>query len=195
VAAAAAGRLHLQTRKWYGKEKRRDHVQLWQMAWRHRACVSTSTEGAVGEQLPSCRIPVERARVFSAHRRWGARFMQCALGHGWFGAYRQRFNLSEDIHCPCSVGAPDSDTSDPIVQTRDHLLYDCPRFAEARRAHITDRLSGRALSHRVLFSSRDGIPRLLDFLSTTDAFSSIRGPFTPHVGTRAPSNGTADLPT
>jgi hypothetical protein len=61
--------------------------------------------------------------------------------------------------------------------------------------HITGQHSGRVPSHWVLFGSKDGIRRLLAFLSASDAFSAMRGPFTPRVGTRGlqRARGTSDL--
>jgi len=53
-----------------------------------------------------------------------SRFSRCVTGHAPLGAYRQRFNLGGDIHCPCKVGYG-------ILETRDHSLYSCPRWVHA----------------------------------------------------------------
>ena len=47
-----------------------------------------------------------------------ARMTRCILGHAPIGDYFRRFNISEPHGCVCD-GEP--------LQTRDHLLYHCPR--------------------------------------------------------------------
>jgi hypothetical protein len=75
-----------------------------------------------------------------------------------------------------------------IVRAQSGLLTRTPRTPSSRR--------GTTCSTTARASRRQGgRTSPTASLSTTDAFSSIRGPFTPHVGTRAPSNGTAGLPT
>jgi ribonuclease HI len=177
----------------------------WQLAWRHQKKSSTSAEDAVGGRLPMRKLKGDQRHntkwplgpVFSAPRRWGARVMQVALGHGWFGTYRQRFNLG-DSSCPCSdpLGGGDErgeDDPDPILQTRNHLLRECPHFEDAQRAHLTNIVLDFVPSDSTLFSSRDGVSRLLGFLSATDAFGPIRGSYRPQVSARAPASGLEAL--
>jgi ribonuclease HI len=177
----------------------------WQMEWRHRKVVSTSALWAVGRRLPSRKFKDDRrhntewplGQVFKSTRRWGARVMQVALGHGWFGAYRQRFNLG-DSRCPCSdpVGPgdePADDDPDPVLQTRWHLLYECPLFEDARTRFLHNHVLDILPSEEYLFGSSDGIKSLLAFLSATDAFGPIRGSYRPQVSPTAPPAGSQAL--
>jgi hypothetical protein len=177
----------------------------WQMEWRHCKVISTSALWAVGRRLPSRKFKDNRrhntewplGQVFKSTRRWGARVIQVALGHGWFGAYRSRFNLG-DSACPCSDPPgdgvePAADDPDPVPQTRWHLLYKCPLFEDARTRFLYGHGLGILPSKECLFGSSDGIKRLLTFLSATDAFGPIRGSYHPQVSPTAPPAGPQAL--
>jgi hypothetical protein len=177
----------------------------WQMEWCHRKTVSTSAGFAVRRRLPSRKFKDDRrhntewplGQVFKSTRRWGARVIQVALGHRWFGAYRSHFNLGNSS-CPCSdplEGGDETaeDDPDPVLQTCWHLLFECPLFEDARTRFLYNHVLGILPSEEYLFGSSDGIKSLLAFLSATDAFGPIRGSYRPQVSPTAPPAGSQAL--
>ena len=51
-------------------------------------------------------------------------FTRAITGHAPTGEYRLRFFPDQPFHCPC--GAP--------IQTRDHILHECPRYVDRLRS-------------------------------------------------------------
>jgi hypothetical protein len=73
----------------------------------------------------------------------------------------------------------------PVIQTREHLLFECSRFAEARKRHIDCWFYGGSVSLGNLFGDWDGRKRLLGFLTETNAFfktTPCRLPENPDTG-------------
>jgi hypothetical protein len=177
----------------------------WQMEWRHCNKVSTSAGFAVRRRLPSRKFKDDRrhntewplAQVFKSTRRWGARVIQVALGHRWFGVYRLHFNLGNSS-CPCSDPLESGDEAadddpDLVLQTQWHLLYECPLFKDARTRFLYNHVLGILPSEEYLFGSSDGIKNLLAFLSATNVFGPIRGSYRPQVSPTAPLAGSQVL--
>ncbi|KAI5118391.1 hypothetical protein M0805_007525 [Coniferiporia weirii] len=92
-----------------------------------------------------------------ASRALQSRAVQVVLGHGHFGAYAARFLPDLPISCPC--GAP--------LQTREHLLLECPLFQHARGPlPVEDRPSAQP----PVWGSKLGLGWLFPFLRRTTAF-------------------------
>jgi hypothetical protein len=143
----------------------------WQKDWIECAASYGSALVTVAGRLPQHQLDKKIVHLFRAKRRWGARAVQVMLGHGWFGEYYSRFSIDEDPTCPCVGWAPEHGTGGPhVTQTRKHLLFECSRFAEARKRHIDCWFYGGSVSLGNLFGDWDGRERLLGFLTETNAF-------------------------
>ncbi|KIJ57827.1 hypothetical protein HYDPIDRAFT_61421, partial [Hydnomerulius pinastri MD-312] len=93
-------------------------------------------------------------------------------GHGFRGDYYARFVPSESTECQC--GHP--------LQTREHILSDCPLF-EPYRHHL------RAVSHSIsppfILGTKAGLTALTKFTQSSRAFAKAtaqrdRPPAQPH---------------
>jgi hypothetical protein len=93
------------------------------------------------------------------------------LGHGWFGEYYSQFSIDKDPTYPCMGWAPKHGTGGPpVIQTHKHLLFECSRFAEARKRHIDCWFYGSLVLLGNLFGDWDGRKRLLGLLTETNTF-------------------------
>jgi hypothetical protein len=79
------------------------------------------------------------------------------LGHGFFGEYYSRHVPSEDVSCPCGFW----------LQTRGHLLADCPLF-EQHRHHL--RKASASCDENIILGTAKGRAALMLFLRDSDAF-------------------------
>jgi hypothetical protein len=86
------------------------------------------------------------------------RFNQLVLGRCFTGEYYQRFNIDEELDCPCGH-AP--------LQTIRHVLLDCRLHSEPR---MLLRKVSRSLNLAVLFGTEKGREALLSFLAVSSAF-------------------------
>ena len=102
-------------------------------------------------------IPQQQFR--SMPRELFGRITQIATGHGYFGEYYQRFVPSCSPYCVCT-----DPTSPPIVETREHILFDCPRYAMHRPI-----LKNRPLAN--LLNPDLGLDDLTKFLRKSGAFT------------------------
>ena len=87
------------------------------------------------------------------------RITQIISGHGYLGEYYLNFVHYESLWCPCT-----DKVSNPTLQTRDHVLYECPSY-EAHR-HLID--------NRSIFSMinpKDGLQDFIKFLKGTGAIT------------------------
>ena len=85
------------------------------------------------------------------------RLIQVILDHGFFGEYYSRFVPTEDVDCPCGE----------LIQTLQHVLYDCPLHNEARTRMYE--VSG-PLHPSCLFGTVPGLRAIASFLSSSSAF-------------------------
>lgn len=70
-----------------------------------------------------CQPEVKPTRTFhNTLRELYGRFAQVLVRHGYFGEYYQCFHIDEPHYCRCSCG------SSPILESRDHIIFDCPRY-------------------------------------------------------------------
>ena len=122
------------------------------------------------------------------------RLNQTLTGHGYHGEYYYRFNiLNNPTNCFCS--------GTPILQSRDHIIRDCPMYDEGRSALLTQfpRLQNPRFQLSSLFR-RDRQPHLIWWLKKSGAFTK-RGipweeiPTDPHdPGPSAVINEAYELP-
>jgi ribonuclease HI len=88
------------------------------------------------------------------------RLMQARLGHAHIGEYYKKFNIPEEHSCPC--GEP--------IQTREHVLTECPIHDEHRHILLDDELN---IIPTDLFGTKEGITRFTEFLNKTAAFARL----------------------
>jgi hypothetical protein len=87
------------------------------------------------------------------------RLMQARIGHTHIGEYYRDFNILEDISCPCGA----------VIQARIHILSECLLFNEHRhRRHDKE----QNIIPTDLFSTKEGIECLTEFLDKMNAFAS-----------------------
>ena len=80
------------------------------------------------------------------------------------GEYYQRHVPSEDVSCPCGAS----------VQTRDHILRDCPRY-DAHR-HLIRAQARTTVDTHALMSTKEGIIALSKFIAASGAFTKTGEP-------------------
>ncbi|KZT70001.1 hypothetical protein DAEQUDRAFT_653113, partial [Daedalea quercina L-15889] len=83
----------------------------------------------------------------------------CRTGHAFIGEYYTRFVPTEDVACSCGAH----------LQTRRHILLECPRYKDARRTTLL-RISASPTVNDIL-GTQDGIRALAKFVAKTGAFS------------------------
>ncbi|KAH7318831.1 hypothetical protein B0J17DRAFT_584263, partial [Rhizoctonia solani] len=89
------------------------------------------------------------------------RLIQLITGHSFVGEYYQRFVPSESAECPCG---------EVVIQTREHILIDCPLHDEAR-FHL--RRASCSLCIPTLLGTYKGLKAVTCFLSNSNAFSKV----------------------
>jgi hypothetical protein len=125
------------------KERWLDTVRKGRFAWANR-------HPPAWKPPPHVHKPIKR-NIFGT-------LMQARIGHTHTGEYYRDFNIPEDISCPCGAA----------IQTRIHILSECPLFDEQRHLLHDE-------EHNIiptdLFGIKTGIERLIEFLSKTNAFA------------------------
>ncbi|PCH41828.1 glycosyltransferase family 5 protein [Wolfiporia cocos MD-104 SS10] len=99
-----------------------------------------------------------------------ARLVQTLLGHGHFGKYYQRFVPTESPYCPCGG---------TTVQTRSHILRDCPLHDDAR-IHL--RQVSPALNLQTILTTKKGLTALSRFPAGSTAFTKSVAPIAVDLG-------------
>jgi hypothetical protein len=129
-------------RQW--KERWLDTVGKGRFAWANR-------RPPAWKPPPHVHKPIKR-NIFG-------RLMQARIGHTHIGEYYRDFNIPEDISCPCSAA----------IQTHIHILSECPLFNEQR--HLLHDEEQNIIPTDLL-GTKEGITRLTEFLSKTNAFTN-----------------------
>ena len=80
----------------------------------------TPQEGFNPSTLPDANFDNTPRELFG-------QIMQIMSGHGHIGEYYLTFVHSESLWCMCT-----DEVCDPTLQTRDHILYTCPRYEPHR---------------------------------------------------------------
>ena len=128
------------------KEKARKKVR-----YRWRKCLKSDT---IPSTTPDSDFDNTPREIFG-------RITQILSGHGYIGEYYLNFVHSESPWCPCT-----DEVLNPTLQTRDHILYECPRY-EAHR-HLIDNRSTFSLAN-----PKDGLQDFIKFLKATGAFTKM----------------------
>ena len=89
------------------------------------------------------------------------RITQISSRHGYLGEYYLNFVFSESPWCSCA-----DEVSNPTLQTREHILYDCPRYADHRYL-INDR------PFKSLINPKEGLHDFIKFLKRSGAFTKM----------------------
>lgn len=152
------------------KHRARMRAQLlWRRQWKEVAPLPGSFEMA--DVVPPSIAP--NAIFRSTPRELFGRVAQTVTGHGYTGEYYQRFVPSESPWCPCS-----DEVTDPILQTRQHIICECPRYEPfrniLRKKHPN--LHAKDYSLRPLFDPRNGLPELIRFMHKSGAFTKSGAP-------------------
>ena len=92
------------------------------------------------------------------------RITQIISRHGYLGEYYLTFVHSESPWCSCT-----DEISNPVLQTREHILYECPKY-DHHRYLINDR------PLRSLTNPKEGLQDFIKFLKKTGAFTKIGPP-------------------
>ena len=94
------------------------------------------------------------------------RLTQTLTGHGYTGEYYHRFHINDHPHeCDCPLPGP-------ILQTRDHIIRECPNFENGRS--ILRKKFPRLENPKFQLASilkRDNLPTLLKWMKRSGAFT------------------------
>jgi ribonuclease HI len=133
-------------------------TKIWVREWKN---TPKTGRYAVANRLEPSLNPTKHFQNLKQNREIFGRLVQCRTGHAYTGDFRQSFiPLSPDPNtCPCD---------NEILETRNHILTECPRYNQHRR--ILKKAS-RHLSLPVILGSKKGIKALAAFLHKSGAFS------------------------
>ncbi|KZT64189.1 hypothetical protein DAEQUDRAFT_679008 [Daedalea quercina L-15889] len=122
---------------------------------------------ATANRLPPTDRPRKHFRELK--REVFGRVTQCRTGHGHFGEYYHHHVPTEPEDCPC--GAP--------LQTRQHILRDCPRYEPHRD---TLRTASEHIDLPTILGTENGIKALAKFIERSGAFTKTGEPPGPRNG-------------
>ena len=133
-------------------------TKMWTREWK-----STPKVGryAISNRMEPSLNPTKHFRDLKDNREVFGRLVQCRTGHAYTGEFRHTFlPLSPDpINCPCD---------NATLETRSHILCECPRYNEHRK--MLEKAS-KHLSLPVLLGTNRGIKALAKFLAKSGAFT------------------------
>jgi hypothetical protein len=86
-------------------------------------------------------------------------YIQLKIGHGHFKSYLKRLPDYQDSDDKC-------DCNNSNIQSPAHLLLSCSNY-KAARAKIREKLHINSLSMKALFTKREGIESVFEFLKET----------------------------
>ncbi|CAK5263969.1 unnamed protein product [Mycena citricolor] len=127
----------------------------WRREWKRRKRTGLYTDA---NHIPPSTTPSQHFTELRGERELYGRLIQCRTGHGYTGEFYQRFNIPEDVDCPCGE----------TVQTREHILRECPLY-DAQRPII--RATSANFGLRDILGTKEGIVALAEFLKESGAFT------------------------
>jgi hypothetical protein len=133
----------------------------------HSRCIGTPPRGQSGiaNHLPPRRKPY--AHFTATSRELFGRLTQVRTGHAFTGEYYRRMNIREESEsCPCGAA----------LQTREHILLECPRYTR-HRGKVLEQCPNGDLKE--LLGSPEGIGHLGPFLLLSRAFTKDGEPTPP----------------
>lgn len=145
------------TISWARERSKARALSAWRREWASLPHDNLAA-AALRDTPPSNRL-AKFHREFTGERHIQTRIIQTMLGHGFRGDYYARFVPSESPACPCGT-AP--------IQTRDHILSECPLYEHGRH-HL--RAVSPSLSTPIILGTHAGLKALSLFISTTNAFA------------------------
>src|SRR5258708_2233652 len=131
---------------------KREMLEAWTFRWNNQPNHPSSGFHPANTLPPTLSLT---KRFKDSDRKTFSRLIQFRTGHAHIGEYYRRFVRTEDPACPC--GHP--------VQTRRHLLKECPRLFN----HRTLLGTGRNTQLERLVGTEKGIKRLMKFITSTKA--------------------------
>ena len=153
-------------------------LQRWRRQWRLAKHERTGTHRgnlySVADRFEPNLKPQPHFRNILSRHVYGLT-LQCRTGHAFMGEYYQRFVPTEPIGCPCGAS----------LQTRKHILLDCPRYDSHR--HLL-RHQGRPMTVNDIVGTDQGIVALAKFIAATGAFTKT-GDASVRVDTAEESEG------
>jgi len=144
-----------------------------QLLWRRQWVNDSPKTGsfAMADVIPPSIAP--NAIFRSTPRELFGRVTQTVTGHGYTGEYYQRFVPTESPWCSCT-----DETTDPTLQTRHHIICECPRYEPFRNILRKNHpnLHAHNFSLRPLFDPRNGLHDLIRFMHKSGAFTKTGAP-------------------
>jgi ribonuclease HI len=147
------------------RRSKRTCLKLWQQEWKNSPKVGRF---AIANRLSPSLNQNHHFTNLQNNREVFGRVIQCRTGHAFTGEFRRDFlPLSPDpTSCPC-----DNET----LESRNHILRECPRYAQHR--NILSKAS-RSLALPVILGSKKGIEALALFIRESGAFTRTGTPTT-----------------
>ena len=138
-------------------------VKMWQKDWKN---TPKTGRYAIANRITPSLNPTKHFQQLRCKREIFGRVLQCRTGHAYTGEFRQTFLPSspDPTHCSCD---------EEILETRTHILLDCPRYNQYRR--ILEKASPY-LSLPVLLGTEKGISALAKFIQKSGAFTRTGAP-------------------
>ena len=133
-------------------------LKLWRIEWKN---TTKSGRYAIANRLEPSLTPTPHFKNLKDKREVFGRVTQCRTGHAYTGEFRRSFlPLSQDpITCPCD---------NKSIETREHILRECPRFEQQR--NILEKASPTIALPEIL-GTKKGIAALSEFLIASGAFT------------------------
>jgi hypothetical protein len=133
-------------------------LECWKGLWQNNPISHRSLYHPADRFSPSL-IPSWQMRHLP--RQLFGLVLQCRTGHAFMGEYYVRHNITDEpANCPC----------DAEFQTREHILFECPRYADWR--HILLEQSP-TLSMTAILGTENGIKALATFIARSGAFTKV----------------------
>src|SRR5258708_6927581 len=151
---------------------KREMLEEWTHRWNNHA-TQPGSGFHPANKIPPRLSPTDRFKDLS--RKTFSRLMQFRTGHAHIGEYYKRFVRSENPSCSC--GHP--------IQSRQHILYDCPKLNRHRSLLGT----GRNAHSESPIGTQKGIIRLMHFIAISKATDKYKpGTTTMHTIANGPND-------
>ena len=140
------------------RRAKRSILLLWHQDWKKAPRVGRY---AISNRIKPSLNPTHHFLNLKSNRETFGRLIQCRMGHSYTGEFWQSFlPLSPDpSSCPC-----DND----ILETRTHIIRECPRYNHHRKILVK---ASNSLHLPTLLGTKVGITALSEFLLKSGAFS------------------------
>jgi hypothetical protein len=130
-------------------------LKLWHQDWLRLPHTNLAAVGL--HKTPALKL-TKFHKEYGGPRHVHTRIIQTITGHGFLGAYYDRFLPDLPTTCPCS-------STD--IQSRLHILAECPLYEEHR--HLLQAAS-QDLSLPIILGTHKGLEALAEFIAASDAF-------------------------